>query len=121
VLNLLKPLPDTIPGGEIIRDPGMGVLCDSALTLVENIFPKKTEEERMKALKVVVRELHSVGLVGVHEAGVFPENIRMYKKYPPLSIPCPCPHSFPQILYPCPLKGVFRSCVHEVVFMKLCS
>ena len=78
---MLKPLPDTIPGGEIIRDPGMGVLCDTALTLVETISPNKTETERTKAFKVAIKNLNSVGLVGVHEASVFPQNIALYKKY----------------------------------------
>ena len=81
VLDLLKPLPDTIPGGEIIRDPGMGVLCDTALTLVENIFPNKTEAERTKQFYLAMKNLNAVGLVGVHEASVFPQNIALYKKY----------------------------------------
>ena len=77
---MLEPLPSEIPGGEIIRDPGLGVLCDTAATLVENISPPKSEEERTSALKLAMKELNSVGLVGVHEAGVFPHNIKMYRK-----------------------------------------
>jgi len=59
----------------------MGVLCDTAATLVEKISPKKTEEERIVTFKVAMKTLSSVGLVGVHEAGVFPENIKMYQRY----------------------------------------
>jgi len=81
VLDLLKPLPTDIPGGEIIRDPGLGVLCDTAATLVENISPPKTEQDRIKMFKTAMQSLNSVGLVGVHEAGVFPTNIKMYQKY----------------------------------------
>jgi predicted amidohydrolase YtcJ len=81
VLDLLEPLPSEIPGGEIIRDPGLGVLCDTAATLVENISPSKTEEERTAALRLAMKDLNSVGLVGVHEASVFPNNIEMYRKY----------------------------------------
>jgi predicted amidohydrolase YtcJ len=80
----------------------MGVLCDSALTLVENIFPPKTEEERVKTFKLAVRDLNSVGLVGVHEASVFPENIQLYKKYSPflfstiyLAVTHTSSHTFP--------------------------
>ena len=80
---MLEPLPDTIPGGEIIRDPGMGVLCDSALTLVENIFPNKTLEERTKEFKRAMETLNSVVLVAVHDASVFPQTIVMYKTYLP--------------------------------------
>ena len=80
---MLKPLPSNIPGGEIIRDPGLGVLCDSALTLVENISPQRTEAERTGALKLALKRLVSVGLVGVHEAGVFPHTINLYKKCRP--------------------------------------
>src|SRR5215471_12055991 len=81
VLELLEPLPSEIPGGEIIRDPGLGVLCDAAATLVENISPNKTEEELTAMFKTSIRDLNSVGLVGVHDAGVTPRNIRLYKKY----------------------------------------
>jgi predicted amidohydrolase YtcJ len=81
VLKLLGDLPKEIPGGEIIQDPGLGVLCDAAATLVENISPIKTEEERTATLKRAMKDLNSVGIVGVHEAGVFPENIELYQKY----------------------------------------
>jgi len=73
-------LPDKIPGGEIIRDPGMGVLCDAAATLVENISPNKTDEEIESMFKAAMKELNSVGLVGVHEASVFPRTLNIYQK-----------------------------------------
>ena len=81
VMNLLKPLPHEIPGGEIVRDPGLGVLCDTAATLVENISPNKSEEETAAMLKMAMKNLNSLGLVGVHEAGVIPRNIKLYRKY----------------------------------------
>jgi predicted amidohydrolase YtcJ len=84
VLDLLKPLPSEIPGGEIIRDPGLGVLCDSAANLVEKISPNKTEEETTTTFKTAMKSLNSVGLVGVHEAGVTPRNVKIYQKYSPL-------------------------------------
>ena len=89
VLQLLEPLPDDIPGGEIIRDPGIGVLCDTGLTLVENISPPKSEEDRAAILRHALKDLAAQGLVGVHDASVFPENLALYKKYstpfPPFS------------------------------------
>lgn len=87
VLDLLKPLPSEIPGGEIIRDPGLGVFCDAAATLVEKISPNKTEEELTTMFKTAIRDLNSVGLVGVHDAGVTPRNIKLYQKYIVLDIP----------------------------------
>lgn len=87
VLDLLKPLPSEIPGGEIIRDPGLGVFCDTAATLVENISPNKTEEELTTMFKTAIRDLNSVGLVGVHDAGVTPRNIKLYQKYILSNIP----------------------------------
>jgi predicted amidohydrolase YtcJ len=80
-LKKLEPLPLEIPGGEIIRDPGMGVLCDTAATLVELISPNKTQEEKLSSFQSAMEHLNSVGLVGVHEAGVFPETIKLYKRY----------------------------------------
>ena len=59
----------------------MGVLCDTALTLVENISPKPTDEERTATLKLAMKSLNSVGLVGVHDAGVFPEEIQIYRRF----------------------------------------
>lgn len=73
-------LPEEIPGGEIIRDPGMGVLCDTAATLVENISPNKTDDEIESMFKAAMKDLNSVGLVGVHEASVFPRTLKIYQK-----------------------------------------
>src|SRR5438045_8775267 len=84
ILKLLGDLPVDIPGGEIVRDPGMGVLCDSALTLVEDISPLPSDVDRLTTIKLAMKSLNSVGLVGVHDAGVFPNELVLYKKYHPL-------------------------------------
>jgi predicted amidohydrolase YtcJ len=73
-------LPNELPGGEIIRNPGMGVLCDAAATLVENISPNKKDEEIESMFKSAMKDLNSVGLVGVHEASVFPRTLNIYQK-----------------------------------------
>ena len=83
-------LSDEIPGGEIIRDPGMGVLCDAAATLVENISPNKTDEEIESTFKAAMKDLNSVGLVGVHEASVFPRTLKIYQKCLAQKIGKPC-------------------------------
>ncbi len=79
VLELLLPdLPDEVPGGEIIRSPGMGVFCDNAMDLVTALWPKPSKERRREWVASAMRELHRVGLVGMHDAGVLPADLAMY-------------------------------------------
>jgi predicted amidohydrolase YtcJ len=86
---MLPDLPDEIPGGEIIRDPGMGVLCDAAAILVENLAPIKSDEEIEALFKAAMKDLNSVGLVGVHEANVIPRTLKIYKRLESLLSPAP--------------------------------
>ncbi|CAN8105804.1 unnamed protein product [Discula destructiva] len=81
VLALLPPdLPD-IPGGDIVRDPpGMGVFCDNAMEYVMTFWPKPTMVRRTEFLKSAMQSLHSVGLVGMHDAGVSPDELRLYRE-----------------------------------------
>lgn len=80
VLDLLpEDLPD-IPGGEIIRDPGMGVFCDNAMDVVMKVWPKPDDTHKTAFLKSAMQSLHSVGLVGMHDAGVMPDELRLYKE-----------------------------------------
>lgn len=46
-----------------------GVFVDNAQGLVERVIPAATREEQRVALRLAAAELHSVGLVGVHDAG----------------------------------------------------
>lgn len=79
VLNLLpESIPD-IPGGEIIREPGMGVFCDNAMDMVMALWPKPDDEKKQKFLKSAMGKLNEVGLVGMHDAGVTPGNLKLYK------------------------------------------
>ncbi|KAL2198207.1 amidohydrolase 3 [Corynascus similis CBS 632.67] len=79
VLDLLPTdLPDEIPGGEIVRTPGMGVFCDNAMDLVTSLWPKPGKERKKAFVASAMRELHKVGLVGMHDAGVLPADIAMY-------------------------------------------
>ena len=79
VLNLLpKPLPDHVDGGEIVREPGLGVFCDNAMDLVTSVFPEASRAKKAQWLLSAMVGLNSVGIVGVHDAGVKPENIELY-------------------------------------------
>ncbi|KAL2162418.1 hypothetical protein VTH06DRAFT_7331 [Thermothelomyces fergusii] len=79
VLDLLPAgLSDEVPGGEIVRTPGMGVFCDNAMALVTSLWPKPGKERRKEFVASAMKELHKVGLVGMHDAGVWPADIAMY-------------------------------------------
>ncbi|KAK3350155.1 amidohydrolase [Lasiosphaeria hispida] len=78
VLDLLpEDLPD-IPGGEIVRSPGMGVFCDNAMDMVVGLWPKPSVQRKKEFVKSAMEELHKVGIVGMHDAGVLPTDIAMY-------------------------------------------
>jgi hypothetical protein len=78
VISLLpSPLPD-VPGGEIVTDPGPGVFCDNAMDLVMQYWPKPSKGKKVEFIKRAMKELNKVGLVGMHDAGVTPENLRLY-------------------------------------------
>lgn len=80
VLDLLPDdLPD-IPGGEIVREPGMGVFCDNAMEVVMKLWPRPDNARKTTFLKSAMTSLHQVGLVGVHDAGVQPDELQLYKK-----------------------------------------
>lgn len=80
VLDLLpSSLPD-VPGGEIIRDPGMGVFCDNALSVVMDVWPKPGPEAQAKGVKTAIRKLNELGLVGMHDAGTVPETLHLYSE-----------------------------------------
>lgn len=78
VLDLLPAdLPD-VPGGEIIRDPGMGVFCDNAMDVVLQRWPKPGSEVKARAVKTAVAKLNEVGLVGMHDASTLPSDAKLY-------------------------------------------
>lgn len=80
VLGLLPDdLPD-VPGGEIVRDPGMGVFCDNAMDVVMAVWPRPDGKKKKEAVKSAMKSLHAVGLVGMHDAGVIPEDLELYQK-----------------------------------------
>ncbi|KAH8671371.1 amidohydrolase [Xylariales sp. PMI_506] len=79
VLDLLpESLPD-IPGGEIVREPGMGVFCDNAMDIIMAQWPKPGSSKKQKFLKSAMSKLNEVGLVGMADAGVMPGNLALFK------------------------------------------
>ena len=79
--GITKDTPDPV-GGVIVRkengDP-TGVLVNRAMNLVsDNIPPDSQEQFKQKFLKAV-RDCLSVGLTSVHEAGIGPQHIALYK------------------------------------------
>lgn len=70
VLDLLgDDLPEAVPG--------RGVFCDKAMDLVLPLWPRPGAEEKKAYLRSAMRDLHAVGLVGVHDAGVFPRDMAL--------------------------------------------
>lgn len=99
VLDLLpNPLPEAPEGGEIITDPGPGVFCDNAIEMVYKHWPRPDKEKKMEFVGKAMKELNKVffrvcsplqpdayikkkvGLVGMHDAGVVPHDLRLYQE-----------------------------------------
>lgn len=80
VLDLLPAdLPD-VPGGEIVRNPGMGVFCDNAMDYVTKLWPKPGPLVKATMLRSAMTVLNEFGIVGMHDAGVVPEDLALYNK-----------------------------------------
>ncbi|KAI0144121.1 amidohydrolase family-domain-containing protein [Hypoxylon sp. NC0597] len=80
VLNLLPDSIPDVPGGEVVRDPGMGVFCDNAMDMVMALWPKPDSKKKQQFVKSAMEKLNEVGLVGIHDAGVTPGNLKLYKE-----------------------------------------
>lgn len=80
ILDLLpESIPD-VPGGEIVRDPGMGVFCDNAMDIIMDLWPKPGAKKKQKFLQSAMASLNKAGLVGMHDAGVTPDNLALYRE-----------------------------------------
>jgi predicted amidohydrolase YtcJ len=79
VLDLLPAdLPAVVPGGEIIREPGMGVFCDNAMDMILDIWPQPAAHVKARHVKSAMQKLNQVGLVGMHDAGATPGTLALY-------------------------------------------
>lgn len=78
VLDLLpSPLPAVPAGGEVVAK---GVFCDNAMEMVLEYYPKPGKDRKSKFVKDAMIELNSLGIVGMHDAGVVPGDLRLYKE-----------------------------------------
>ncbi|HEX7012066.1 MAG TPA: amidohydrolase [Steroidobacteraceae bacterium] len=71
------------PGGQILRDASgnpTGVLIDAATALVEKHIPPATDEEMKRILRAAMQKLASLGLTGVHDAGIDARQYRIYQE-----------------------------------------
>ncbi|KAH8723856.1 amidohydrolase 3 [Phaeosphaeriaceae sp. PMI808] len=77
VLQLLPKKLKDVPGGEI---PAKGVFCDNAMDIVMEHYPKPSMARKTKFIKDAMLELNKLGIVGMHDAGVLPSELRLYEK-----------------------------------------
>ena len=78
-----KTTPDPV-GGKIERDiagEATGVFIDSAMELVEKVIPAQNESELRLALDAALKQLRSVGVTTVHDAGVTGPADRLFREY----------------------------------------
>ena len=71
------------PGGVIVRDSqgkATGVLVNQAMNLVKGLLPVNDEHELRRKFLMAVDSCLKFGLTGVHEAGVGPVELDLYKK-----------------------------------------
>lgn len=77
VLDLLpSPIPD-VPGGEV---PAKGVFCDNAMDIVLEHYPKPNRAQQTKFIKAAMAGLNQYGIVGMHDAGVTPGDLKLYEE-----------------------------------------
>ncbi|MBL7994489.1 amidohydrolase [bacterium] len=79
--GITKNTPDPA-GGFIIRDTQgnpTGVLVDNAASLVKKVMPVPTREDDSLALELAMKSCLESGLTSVHDAGVDPQKIDLYK------------------------------------------
>ena len=82
IAGISRETPDPF-GGVIVRDSNgepTGVLINRAMNLVLKHIPSESEKQRRDKFLKAVENCLSVGLTGVHEAGVGPREIALYKE-----------------------------------------
>jgi predicted amidohydrolase YtcJ len=81
IAGITKETPDPV-GGVIIRDENgepTGVLVNRAMNFVTDRIPPDTDEQFKQKFLKAVRSCLKVGLTSVHEAGIGPRHINLYK------------------------------------------
>jgi predicted amidohydrolase YtcJ len=83
IARIARHTPDP-DGGEILRDPDTGaltgVLVDRGMQLVAEHFPTASSEDTTRHILKAADDAVSVGLTGVHDAGITYETIEIYKR-----------------------------------------
>ncbi|UCE42602.1 MAG: amidohydrolase [Candidatus Aminicenantes bacterium] len=79
--GITKDTPDPVGGFIIRKENGepTGVLVNRAMNLVTGNIPSDSDEQFKQKFLKAVRSCLSVGLTGVHEAGIGPRHINLYK------------------------------------------
>jgi predicted amidohydrolase YtcJ len=75
ILSLLHSSPVAPPGGTI---PSPGVFCDNAMDLVLALLPPATTAQKKHYITTAQKQLHTYGIVGLHDAGVLAEDRALY-------------------------------------------
>lgn len=58
-----------------MTDPGPGVFCDSADAIIYPLAPKPDVAQKRRWFRTTMKELNKVGIVGVGDAGMRPEDV----------------------------------------------
>ena len=107
-------MPDAPPGGVIVQDPGLGVFCDNAMdNIILPYAPKPNVERKTRWVQAAMTELNKVGIVGVGNAGMRPEDIAILESMAErqeLSIRI-------NVMFECPERNTF--CPDELQGLKL--
>ncbi|CAE7030490.1 hypothetical protein CFE70_004189 [Pyrenophora teres f. teres 0-1] len=77
VLSLLPSVLPDVPGGEI---PAKGIFCDNAMDIVMEHYPRPNDARKTAFIKAGMTELNKLGIVGMHDAGVTPRDLKLYKE-----------------------------------------
>jgi predicted amidohydrolase YtcJ len=79
--GITKDTPDPVGGFIIRKETGepTGVLINRAMNLVSDYIPADSDEQIKQKFLKAVRSCLSVGLTSVHEAGIGPQHINLYK------------------------------------------
>ena len=70
-------------GGEIIRDKNnkpTGIFIDNAMDLIIKSIAPLTPKEQKSVLQKALHKLASYGLTSVHDAGIFTDNLEVFKE-----------------------------------------
>ena len=81
--GITKDTPDPA-GGKIMRDAAgntTGVFVDAAMDLVNKVLPERTEAEGRAMLDSALRQMATMGLTSVHDAGIGVQQDALYREY----------------------------------------